>query len=99
MAPERWDSHLWELFGFYSKSSGKPLEDSFDALFLVSQLLMDALQQEQFLAGGSVGFGQDLSRRLRLLLWCSKDLWGISSEKAADVPSLSLRDPCPRVCP
>ena len=61
-----------ELFGFCSKRDGQPLEQSSDALFVVSQLLMAEIAVGAVFGCGSVGFGLDLSKRLWLLLWVMK---------------------------
>ena len=73
-----------ELFGFCSKRDGEPLEQSSDALFVVSQLLMGEIAVGAVFGCGSVGFVLDLSKRLWLLLWGDERTWrgGISSEEA-----------------
>ena len=48
------------------------MEQSSDALFMVSQLLMGEIAVGAVFGCGSVGFGLDLSKRLWLLLWVMK---------------------------
>lgn len=60
------------------------MEQSSDALFMVSQLLMGETAVGAVFGCGSVGFVLDLSKRLWLLLWGDERTWGgISSEEAA----------------
>lgn len=67
-----------ELFGFLFKRDGEPLEQSSDALFMVSQLLMGETAVGAVFGCGSVGFVLDLSKRLWLLLWGDERTWGAS---------------------
>lgn len=98
MASEGWGQPLWadELLGFYSERDGKPWKHFFDALFVVSQLLTGAhAAGAVFSCCGPVGFGQNLSTRLRLPLGGTKGPVGHWHGGGGRRLPACFRSPCP----
>lgn len=71
------------------------MEHSFDALFMVSQLLTDEIAVGAVFSCGSAGFGLNLSTRLRLLLWVMKGSVGHQPGGGDGCSQCKLQKPVP----